>query len=215
MADGGYAVPMGANGQLAPLPWSNIDQIQIGFDTDVDVQQTSLALSGVNVANYSFVDFRYDAATHTATWTLSSPIKADTLHIDLEVVRARLPPSTPLPGISTSPSMSCRGTQIKMGSSSMAWTWACWRNNWLHKDATAGDINGDGIVNGSRYQTRHCLALAGIATGGERPGDGCKPRREHKFEYGWRYSCPARADAHCGWSDNCGCRSRGYTFDSC
>ena len=71
------------NRELKPLPWTNLNQIQIVFNENVNVQQSSLVLTGMNVANYAFSTFSYNAATFTATWTLVSPIGDDKLSIDL------------------------------------------------------------------------------------------------------------------------------------
>jgi hypothetical protein len=80
----GYAIPVGSAAQLNDLPWTNLNQIQIAFNEDVNVQQASLALTGVNVANYAISGFSYNATTHVATWTLASRIGGDRLHIDLQ-----------------------------------------------------------------------------------------------------------------------------------
>ena len=79
----GYTIPVGSAAQLAPLPWTNMNQIQIAFNEEVNVQESSLTLSGVNVANYTFSGFSYNTATRIATWTLSSPISSDKLSLDL------------------------------------------------------------------------------------------------------------------------------------
>src|SRR5262249_20854881 len=47
----GYTIPAGSTAQLAPLPWGNLNQIQITFNEGVNIQQSSLTLSGINVAN--------------------------------------------------------------------------------------------------------------------------------------------------------------------
>ena len=69
--------------QLAPLAWGNINKISITFSQNVIVAQTDLKLVGVNVANYSFANFSYNSVTDTATWTLTAPIAADKVLIDL------------------------------------------------------------------------------------------------------------------------------------
>ena len=79
----GYAIPVGSAAQSAPLPWTNVNQIQIAFNEGVNVQESSLTLSGVNVANYAFSGFSYNAATDVAMWTLSNPISSDKLSLDL------------------------------------------------------------------------------------------------------------------------------------
>ncbi len=83
LGDGGYSIPTGG-GQLAPLPWNNLDQIRIRFSEDVRVEAADLAVTGVNVTQYGFSDFQYDAQTFTATWTLSQVIANDRILIDLD-----------------------------------------------------------------------------------------------------------------------------------
>ena len=60
-----------------PLPWGNIDQVKFRFDSDVNVGIGDLELFGVNTASFSITGFSYDAATHTATWTLAAPFAND------------------------------------------------------------------------------------------------------------------------------------------
>lgn len=79
---GSYAIPVGSASQTQPLPWTNVNQIQVAFSEDVNVQQSSLVLTGVGGA-YAISGFSYNASTFTATWTLSTPIAADKLHIAL------------------------------------------------------------------------------------------------------------------------------------
>ncbi len=87
----GYAIPVGGGIQLQPLPWVNIDQLHIRFSEDVTIDATDLSLPGVNVTNYKFVQFDYDAAAQQASWLLdltTQPegfrgIGADKLRIDL------------------------------------------------------------------------------------------------------------------------------------
>lgn len=78
----GYPLRGGAS-QLADLPWLGLDQIAVRFSEDVLVQQDDLILAGVNKPNYSFSGFSYDAATFTAVWTLSEPLSADKLLLQL------------------------------------------------------------------------------------------------------------------------------------
>ncbi len=79
----GYAIPVGSTAQLNDLPWGNLDQIQIAFNEDVKVQEDSLSVTGLNVAQYTFANFSYNSTTHTATWTLASAIGTDKLSLDL------------------------------------------------------------------------------------------------------------------------------------
>jgi hypothetical protein len=61
----------------------NIDQVKVVFSEDVLVDTDDLRLGGDNVASYGVDLFWYDARTFTATWTLSAPIGADKLLIEL------------------------------------------------------------------------------------------------------------------------------------
>ncbi|RIK80005.1 MAG: hypothetical protein DCC68_11795, partial [Planctomycetota bacterium] len=78
---GGYELPLG--GTSSVLPWSNLDQIKVRFDSDVLLDAEDLTISGVNVADYGIVGFDYDYATLTATWTLAQPIAFDRANIVL------------------------------------------------------------------------------------------------------------------------------------
>lgn len=84
LGDGGYSIPAGDGSQLDPLPWNNLDQIRIRFSEDVRVEAADLAVTGVNVTQYGFSDFQYDAQTFTATWTLSQVIANDRILLDLD-----------------------------------------------------------------------------------------------------------------------------------
>ncbi len=81
---GGYSIPLGSGAQLLPLPWANIDQIEVTFNENVLVDQTDLLLTGVNVPSYDVGGtFSYDPSTFTATWTLPQPIGPDKLMLTL------------------------------------------------------------------------------------------------------------------------------------
>ena len=78
----GYAIPVGGE-QLADLPWINIDQIVVRFNEHVSVQQADLVVHGINHESYATNGFAYDAVTFTATWTLTDPLPADKVLIQL------------------------------------------------------------------------------------------------------------------------------------
>jgi hypothetical protein len=80
----GYAIPVGSSAQLNTLPWTNINQVSISFSEDVKIEAGDLSVSGVNTTAYAFSGFTYNSTTHTATWTLSSPITKDKLMLDLD-----------------------------------------------------------------------------------------------------------------------------------
>ena len=82
-----HSIPIGTD-QLQPLPWVNINQVQILFSEDVVVQKQDLSLRGVNVPSYTFLSadsegFNYNPVTFTATWTVDSSIAADKLIINV------------------------------------------------------------------------------------------------------------------------------------
>ena len=79
----GYAIPDGPN-QLLPLPGSNLNEVIIEFNKDVNVTEGDLTLTGVNVPRYGFSAFSYDAVAHRATWTLSQNLSRDKLLLDLD-----------------------------------------------------------------------------------------------------------------------------------
>jgi hypothetical protein len=79
----GYSVPAGA-GQLATLPWDDLDQVVVRFDADVSVQSSDLSIRGVNVPAYTIRSFAYDPETHAATWTLERPLQRDKVLLDLD-----------------------------------------------------------------------------------------------------------------------------------
>jgi len=82
LGDMGYALPVGA-AQLATLPWTNVNTLIVRFSEDVAVQQSDLALWGVNTPEAALTGFDYDSATFTATWTLAANLTADKWLIDL------------------------------------------------------------------------------------------------------------------------------------
>src|SRR3990172_10213621 len=56
----GYKIPVGSTAQAKTLSWLNIDQINITFSEDVDIDAADLSLSGKNTTSYVFSDFHYD-----------------------------------------------------------------------------------------------------------------------------------------------------------
>ena len=79
----GYAIPDGPN-QLLPLPGSNLNEVIIEFNENVNVTESDLALTGVNVPTYGFSAFSYDPIAHRATWTLSQNLVREKLLLDLD-----------------------------------------------------------------------------------------------------------------------------------
>jgi len=81
----GYNIAGGVN-QLKDLPWTNLNQISIKFDSDVNVTQASLVVKGVNTALYGYAatgGFTYDSTTHVATWKLDASILRDKMLFEL------------------------------------------------------------------------------------------------------------------------------------
>ncbi len=81
----GYSIPVGSGAQLLPLPWGNINQIEVVFSENVVANQSDLLLSGVNTSAYNVGGgtFSYNPGTFTATWTLPQPIGPDKLMLAL------------------------------------------------------------------------------------------------------------------------------------
>lgn len=72
LGDHGYGLPSGSS-QLDVLSWSGLDQVSITFDQDVSTSlaASDLILVGSNGTNHAISGMSWDAATLTATWTLS------------------------------------------------------------------------------------------------------------------------------------------------
>jgi hypothetical protein len=82
----GVSIPAGSAAQLAPLPWTTIDQLHIVFTEDVTVAIKDLNITGVgapDVLPKGLGGFAYDSATFTATWTFAEPATAAALTIEL------------------------------------------------------------------------------------------------------------------------------------
>ena len=123
---------------MNPLPWSNINQVQIVFSENVTVSQASLDLTDLAVA-VATSGFSYNATTFTATWTLANPIPADTLNLVLHSTGAMPVKDTngnALDGEWTnSTSVYPSGNGTAGGDFDFAF------------NVLPGDANGDGIVN--------------------------------------------------------------------
>jgi hypothetical protein len=155
----GYSIPVGSSAQMATLPWGNLNQIQIQFSENVNVQENSLALTGINVANYPFAGFSYANLTHTAVWTLASPIGADRLSLDLK--------STGLAGVTDTSGYPLDGEWTNGASAFPSGGSAGVGDFKFALNVLPGDANQDGIVNG---QDLVVVASHWMQTG-SRPGD--------------------------------------------
>jgi len=78
----GYRIPDGA-AQFDTLPWNNIDTVVVAFSKDISVVQGDLVLYDSGSSPQAIDSFSYDSATFTASWTLTAPIGADRMLIDM------------------------------------------------------------------------------------------------------------------------------------
>jgi Dockerin type I domain len=136
----GYAIPVGSVAQLQPLPWVNVNQVRIAFNENVNIQQSSLTLSGVSLSYYTFSSFNYNATTFTATWTLTAPIGADRLHIDLHASGAA--------AVTDAHGQSLDGEWNNSVSSYPSGNGSSGGDFLFDFNVLPGDANGDGVVNG-------------------------------------------------------------------
>ena len=66
----------------APLPWTNLDRLNITFDRDVSLDADDLLVTGTR-GTIATTGFAYNPTTHTATWMLGAPLGADRVLLDL------------------------------------------------------------------------------------------------------------------------------------
>ena len=163
----GYVIPVGSDAQLQALPWDNLNQIQITFSGPVNVQESSLMVTGLNVAQYAFSGFSYNALTYTAIWTLAAPIGQDKVLLDLQASGSAAvtdPAGKPLDGEWTNaasqyPSgdgvaggdflfrFNVLPGDVNRDSSVNGLDIAQVASHWL-QTGSPGDVNGDNVVNG-------------------------------------------------------------------
>jgi len=79
----GLLIPTGSIEQLLPLRLEGLDQLSIRFSEAVNVELSDLVLVNANLLPYNLIDFAYDPASLTATWTLDGPIGDDRLNVSL------------------------------------------------------------------------------------------------------------------------------------
>lgn len=85
LGDAAYGMRVGAgSAQLDELPWANLDRISVRFDRPVTAELIDLVVRGVNRASYTATGFSYDAPTRTASWSLSAPLPADRIVLELK-----------------------------------------------------------------------------------------------------------------------------------
>jgi hypothetical protein len=182
--NGGYAIPVGSAAQLQTLPWSNLNQIRIVFNESVDVQKESLTVTGLT-GSYSFSGFSYSSTTFTAVWTLSTPLGADKLTIDLQSSgpnavtdttghaldgewsnqTSSYPSGNGQPGGDFQFAFNVLPGDLNQDGIVNAQDLALTSSNWLSSQSS-GDANGDGIVNAQDLATVSSNWLATLPAGG-------------------------------------------------
>ncbi len=90
----GYVVPSGAN-QTQTIPWTNVNQILVTFNSDVRgpggaaLTASSFSVVGVNVANYPITGFSYNSSTFTATLSFASSFGSDKILVFADATMVR------------------------------------------------------------------------------------------------------------------------------
>lgn len=79
----GFPAEVGAS-QFLTLPWNTVDTVFVQFSESVSVDQLDLGVRGINVANYSIVDFSYDSSSFVARFRFANPLDVDRLIMDLD-----------------------------------------------------------------------------------------------------------------------------------
>ena len=125
-------------------------------------------LSGVSGGTYSFASFDYNEDTFTATWTLTVPIGADKLHIDLQSSGpaavenlaasaldgewtdsvSRYPSGNGTVGGDFNFSFNVLPADANQDGVVNGLDIQQVASNWLCSSTFAGDVNGDNVVNG-------------------------------------------------------------------
>ena len=169
-----YDIPVGSGDQLKSVPVGKVDQISITFDSAVNIDDNDITLTGLgDRPPYTFSDFSYDSGSHTATWTLSSPLDTDQLLLVLNADGAS--PITNLSGdaldgewnnpsslAQLSGSVFPSGDGIPGGDFIFDWR------------VSPGDANGDYFVDGADYVAwaDHFFQSGGLAMVGDFNTDG-------------------------------------------
>jgi hypothetical protein len=105
----------------------------------VNVQESSLVVTGINVPQYAFTSFSYNSTTYTATWTLAHPITLDKVLIDLQ--------STAPNAVTNFIGKALDGAWMDQASNFPSGDGTAGDFN-FHFNVTPGDADQDGIVNG-------------------------------------------------------------------
>jgi hypothetical protein len=155
----GYNIAGGVN-QLKDLPWTNLNQISIKFDSDVNVTQDSLIVKGVNTALYGYAatnGFTYDATTHVATWKLDASILRDKMLFEMASagVTLKSDPTVALDGeYTTSTTTGSSGDGVAGGDFS------------FRANVLSGDVNQTSPVNNSDVSLTKVRQGTTATTGG-------------------------------------------------
>ena len=121
------------------MPWDNLNQIRIVFSDDVNVAEGSLVVTGLSGTPLAFSGFTYDRTTHTAIWTLASPLGADRIKVDLAATG--LNAVTDLAGNVLDGDWNSGASSYPSGDGSEGGDFVFAFN------VLPADVNGDGIVN--------------------------------------------------------------------
>ncbi len=140
----GLSVPVGGGDQLLPLPHNRLNKISVRFNEDVVIAEGDLVLRGVSVPVYAYSNFSYDAATFTATWTLSAPIDTDKLELSLSQAVRGVTDGLALDGEWDNPADAADPSSDTFPSGDGA----AGGDFVFRFNVLPGDATGDGIVNG-------------------------------------------------------------------
>jgi hypothetical protein len=145
----GFGIPAGAGdggrmAQLAALPWINIRQVSVRFDSEVFVAPDDLSVRGAGGRQYAISGFDYDVDSRTATWTLSPGFSDDRIVLDLDAddrVKAAGPGGAALDGEWDNDSDADPPQDYPSGDGSAG-------GDFLFRfNVLPGDVTGDGRVN--------------------------------------------------------------------
>ena len=82
LGTGRYVLPVGSQDQFRPIPYADIDRIQLRFDQDVVIDGADLEIIGANAGTY-VAALSYDQSTATATWSLDEPLSVEQVQLRL------------------------------------------------------------------------------------------------------------------------------------
>ena len=82
-ASAGYKVPFGGAAQLATVPWTNINQVVVRFDREVEVDAADVAVRGVRRNYIAGAVAPLAGMSNAFVFTLDAPLGADKLLLDV------------------------------------------------------------------------------------------------------------------------------------